>query len=138
VKDARAVIGALPDGGDDLSTIEVGMASVVLTDFCKGTAADGTFESAFVGVNGFGAPVVPGMVPVGGNAGFVALAAFQVIDGGNPMPLPPLYQADAGTITVTTVDATHIVGSFDVSLGLPDGGHSALMGPFDAPYIVCH
>jgi hypothetical protein len=138
VKDARAVLGTLADGGADFSTVEVAMASVVLNDFCKGTAPDGTFESAFVGVTTAGVDIAPGMFPVGINEGLVALGTFEVIDGGNPMPIPPFYQADAGTITVTTADMTHIVGTFDVSLGFPDGGHSMLMGSFDAPYIVCH
>jgi hypothetical protein len=138
VKDARAVLGVNPDdGGTNFGVVQVAMASVTLLDFCNGTAPDGTFESAFVGVNSGGATITPGVVPVGGPQGLVALGTFEVIDGGNPMPLPPFYQADAGTITVTTADMTHIVGTFDVSLGLPDGGHSALMGSFDAPYIVC-
>jgi hypothetical protein len=108
----------------------------MLNDFCSFSAPDGILETMTLKLNlGGTSNIVPGTFQLPTQA--LAGRATYAVDGGKPM-LRSGELADAGTVTVTTVDATHLVGTFDVSLALPDGGRSALMGSFDAPYIGCH
>lgn len=82
----------------------------------------------------YNAPFTPSGTPA-------ATGAFQlVINEGLPAAsggLVPSWVASAGTLTLTTVDGSHIVGSFDVTL-VPNGNSSEIgtahgTGTFDVP-----
>jgi hypothetical protein len=124
-----------PDAGLNLSYVQMNISSGQVPTFC-GNSPDGTFDMVMVGVNNDGGPIAPATYFI--SQPVTAERVTVIVDSGVPTILAfwPYYYADAGSITVTSVDPT-FAGSFSLHFGLPDGGGSPLNGTFDAPYVTC-
>ncbi len=130
---AFTVVGALLDGGPDLSYVQVGFYD---TDGGGGCAFPAALAHALVlGVGtGDGSAVTAQTYAFDNQAsaspgGGVDLARADVVASGYEI----VSRTATGSLTFTALTATHSAGTFDAQLTLADGGTSSLSGRWNAP-----
>jgi hypothetical protein len=128
-----------PDGGLDPVRLQVALASGQVSMLCTKLPI-ATKLIAIVVANPDGGPTLPDtyavVAPTSPTGAAVASYSEFPADAG---PQINRHQSVSGSVTFTTINAVHTVGSFAVTLALPDGGDSSTAsGTFDAPVEACN
>jgi len=131
----RAIVNQLPDGGADMTSLQVGWTDATLTTFCPQPTF--TVKLFVLGMND-AAGVQPGTFPIVQFGPPQTASAFQATFVPGMMTPQDLHVGTNGSVSLIAFDAVHASGTYDAGMTTQaTGGTWTASGTFNVPVEVC-